>query len=132
MTIAHWCILIACALPIVCAGIAKGGKFSVPRDQGRYDNRNPRHWLAAQTGYRARASAAMANSFEALPLFIAGVLVAHQLGGPQPVVDLLAASFIGLRVVYIALYVANRDSLRSLVWFLAVAACVALFFSNKF
>jgi uncharacterized MAPEG superfamily protein len=132
LTLAHVCLLVACLLPIVCAGIAKGGAFGVPRSRGGYDNHDPRAWLAQQTGYRARANAAQANSFEALPLFVAAVLVAHQTQAAQGVVNGLALAFVALRVAYIALYVADRQMLRSLVWMLGMLCCVALLFSSKF
>ncbi len=131
LTLAHVCILVACLLPIVCAGIAKAGMFSKPPSQGGYDNREPRAWLSRQSGYRARANAAQANSFEALPLFIGAVLVAHQTQARQPLVDGLAVAFVLLRLVYIWAYVADRNLVRSTVWFLAVAASVALLFSSR-
>jgi uncharacterized MAPEG superfamily protein len=132
MTLAHLCIVIACILPIACAGIAKGGMFSVPRSQGGFDNRDPRAWLARQTGYRARASAAMANSFEALPMFIAGVLIAQQTQARQGLVDALAVAFVLLRVLYIAMYVGDRQLARSLVWFLAWGISIAVAFTGFF
>jgi len=131
VTIAYACILVAALLPIVCAGIAKAGMFGVPRSQGGFDNHDPRAWLARQTGYRARANAAQANSFEALPFFIGAVIVAHLTGGAQPLVDALALAFIALRAVYIALYLADRALLRTLAWVLAFACCVALLFAGS-
>lgn len=127
MTVASFCLLVACVLPILCAGIAKSGTLSTPRSQGGYDNRDPRAWLARQTGRRARANAAQANSFEALPLFIAAVLVAQQAGAAQGLVDALAVAFVLLRVAYIALYVGDRAALRSVVWIAAFGVCVAIF-----
>lgn len=132
LTLAHVCILVACLLPILCAGIAKAGMFSKSPSQGGYDNRDPRAWLARQSGYRARANAAQANSFEALPLFIGAVLVAHQTGARQAWVDGLAVAFVLLRLGYIWAYVADRNVLRSAVWFLALVACIALLFSSRF
>jgi uncharacterized MAPEG superfamily protein len=132
VNIAHLCMIAAALLPIVCAGIAKAGRFGVPRAQGGYDNADPRAWLAQQQGHRARANAAQANSWEALPLFLAGVLVAQQTGARPAVVDALAVLFIVLRVAYIASYVANRDLLRSVVWSLGLATTIALFFAARF
>lgn len=129
MNLAHLCMVVAGLLPIVCAGIAKAGHFGQPRSQGGYDNHDPRAWLARQTGYRARANAAQANSFEALPLFLAGVLVAQQTGARPAVVDALALAFVLLRAGYIAAYVADRDLLRSTLWSLALGCSIALFFS---
>ena len=127
-TLANLCILAACAMPIVCAGLAKSGGFGKKRREGGYDNHDPRAWLAQQTGRAARANAAQANSFEALPLFIAGVLIAQQAGANQGTVDALALAFIATRGVYIACYLADHQMARSLVWTVGVGLCVALFF----
>jgi uncharacterized MAPEG superfamily protein len=120
MTTALWCLLIASLLPVVCAGISKWGFRE-------FDNRNPREWLARQQGWRARAHAAQQNSWEALAMFTAAVLTAHLAGAAQATVDLLALAFIAARVAYVALYVTDRASLRSLVWLAGVACCVGLF-----
>lgn len=129
-SLAHWCVLVAALLPILCAGIAKWGTFRTPRSQGGYDNLDPRAWLARQTDWRARANAAQANSFEALPFFIGAVLIAHQLGAPQGLLDILAFLFVVLRVVYILLYVGGQASARSVVWTLALAVNVGILFAG--
>jgi uncharacterized MAPEG superfamily protein len=125
---AYWCVFIAALLPILCTGIAKWGTFRTPRREGGYDNHDPRAWLARQSGWRARANAAQANSFEALPFFIGAVVIAHQLQAPQTGVDLLAFCFVVLRLIYVMIYVADMASLRSLVWFLALAANIGILF----
>lgn len=125
-TLAYWCVLLAALLPLVCAGIAKWGTFTTPPAQGGFDNQHPRAWLASQTDWRARANAAQANSFEALPFFIGAVVIAHQLQAHQVVLDALAGLFVLLRVTYIALYVKNQASLRSVVWTLALTVNIAI------
>jgi len=115
-TLAYWCVLIAAILPMVCAYIAKSGGMGRSKEQGGFDNHDPRAWLQQQTGVQARANAAQANSFEALPFFIGAVVIAHQLGAAQPWLDLLAVLFVLLRGVYIALYVADKATARSMVW----------------
>lgn len=126
MALSYWCVLVACLLPIVAAGMAKWGTFSRPANQGGYDNRDPRAWLARQSGRRARANAAQANSFEALPLFIAAVLTAQQLQVAQGLINALAVSFVLLRLAYIWLYLTDRASARTVVWSAAFGVCVAL------
>jgi uncharacterized MAPEG superfamily protein len=121
MSLAVVCLVIAALLPIVCAAIAKWG----PRD---YDNHEPRAWLAGQTGHRARANAAQANSWEAFPVFATGVLLAIQAGAAPLVVDLLAVLFIVCRIAYIALYVSDRSSARSIVWTFGFLSSLALYF----
>lgn len=128
MTLANTCIVIAGLLPVVCAALAKSKGFGKRRSEGGFDNQNPRDWLSRLGGWQARANAAQANGFEAFPLFAAGVLAAQQMQAPQARIDMLACSFIALRLIYIVLYLANQASLRSLAWTLATACSVALFF----
>ena len=122
MTIAIACVLIAGILPIVAATVSKWGFRG-------YDNRNPRAWLAAQDGFRARANAAQANSWEAFPFFAAGVLAAQWMQAPQARVDALALAFIAARIVYLVLYVADRATLRSVVWTIGWICSIALYLS---
>ncbi len=129
-TLAYWCILVAALLPILCAGLSKAGSFGKSRHQGGYDNHNPRAWLQQQKGWRARANAAQANTHEALPFFMAAVVIAHQLQAPQGWLDLLAAAFIALRLLYIGLYVADFAALRSAVWGLALLVNIAILFAG--
>jgi uncharacterized MAPEG superfamily protein len=129
-TVAYWCVLIAAMLPIACAALAKGSSFGKPRKDGGFDNRDPRGWLAKQTDWRARANAAQANSFEALPFFIGAVVIAHQLGAPQTRIDALAVVFVTLRIIYIAMYVAGLPMIRSGIWALALAANIGIFFAG--
>lgn len=128
-TVAYWCVLIAVLLPIVCAGLAKYRGFGKPRSKGGYDNNEPRAWLARQEGWMARANAAQANSFEALPFFMGAVIIAHQLGAPQTRVDILAVLFVTLRIIYIAMYVAGLGNVRSAIWALAFFTNLAIFLS---
>ena len=127
-TIAYWCILFAAILPIVCAGIAKYGMFNIHPKQGGYDNSNPRAWLAKQSDWRARANAAQANTFEALPFFFAAVIIAHQLQARQAVLDLLAFVFVVLRMAYVLMYVADMPKTRSSIWATALAMNIAILF----
>ncbi|UXH76999.1 MAPEG family protein [Roseateles amylovorans] len=128
MTLANYCLIIAGVLPILCAGLAKSKGFGKHRRDGGYDNHDPRGWLNRQSGWQARANAAQANSFEALPLFVAGVLAAQQMQHDQSRIDLLAVSFIVLRLLYVAFYVANVAGLRSAAWIAGMGVSIALFF----
>jgi len=129
-TVAYWCVLVAALLPIVCAAIAKWGMFRKPRREGGYDNANPRAWLARQTDWRARANAAQANSFEALPFFIGAVLIAHQLGAGQTRLDILAFLFVVARLMYIIMYVAGLPTARSIAWTLGLLVNIAILFAG--
>lgn len=127
-TVAYWCVLFAALLPIVCAGIAKYGTLGKPRREGGFDNHDPRAWLARQQDWRARANAAQANSFEGLPFFIGAVIIAHQLGAGQTLLDILAFVYIVLRLVFIMMYVAGLPTARSITWTLALLVNVAIVF----
>lgn len=128
MPLAEACILVACLLPIACAGIAKSKDFGKPRRNGGFDNNSPRQWLASLEGWQARANAAQMNGFEALPIFIAGVLVAEHLQASQPLINGLAVAFVAARVGYIGAYLADSANVRSILWALGLICCIALFF----
>lgn len=120
MNLTYLCLLLAGVLPVVCGTIAKLG-------WKHYDNHNPRAWLAQQTGFRARANAAQANSLEGFPFFAAGVLLALHAGVPAGTVEQLALAYVLARLVYIACYVADWATLRSLVWTVGYG-CVLAFY----
>lgn len=120
MTIALWCVFAAGFFPYVATVIAKSGRSG-------FDNRDPRGWLARQEGFHKRANSAQLNAFEAFPFFAAAVIIAHLINGPQSLVDVLALVFIAARVLYLAFYLANRATLRSLVWFVGFGTVIAIF-----
>lgn len=128
LTVAYWTVLVASLLPFACAWVAKSGAWGTPRQQGGFDNHDPRAWLARQGGWRARANAAQANSFEALPFYIGAVIIAHQHAPLQMRLDLLCFFYVVLRLLYIMFYLADLATLRSVVWTLALAVNIALLF----
>jgi uncharacterized MAPEG superfamily protein len=124
MTTALYCVLAAGLMPLLWTGIAKA--------RGpRYNNLNVRLWQSKLEGFAQRAHAAHLNSFETFPLFAAAVIVAQMTGANQGRVDRLALSFIGLRILYGILYLANRASLRSLIWAAALACTIMIFVAGK-
>jgi uncharacterized MAPEG superfamily protein len=120
MNKAYLCVLIAGLLPYAGTMAAKWG-FS------RYDNHNPRQWLAEQTGFRARGNAAQANSFEAFPFFAAGVILASLAQVDAARLDMYAMVFVTARVGFIASYVADKAALRSIFWSIGLLSVVGLF-----
>ncbi len=125
MIAAFWCVLFAGILPYLCSYAAKFG--SADDAAGRFDNHEPRAWAARQTGRRARANAAQANSFEAFPLFAVGVLICVIQHVPVATIDLLAIVFVVARIAYIAAYLGDRPSLRSPIWAIGFLATVGLY-----
>ncbi|MFZ6818938.1 MAPEG family protein [Undibacterium sp. Ji22W] len=128
MSIANWSVLAACLLPVITVALAKASGRKLSRRNGGYDNAQPREWEAKLDGWQKRAIAAQNNGFEALPLFIAGVLLAQQAQANQATVDGLAIAFVLFRCLYVAAYLSNRATLRSLIWFGGLGVSVALFF----
>ncbi len=126
MTISKWCVLIACFLPILTALLPKIHSLKLSRRDGMYDNNNPREWESRLGGWQQRAIAAHSNGFEILPLFIGSVVFAHLANADQARIDMLAMAFVALRLVYVAVYLMNLGTVRTLVWSGGVAACVAL------
>jgi uncharacterized MAPEG superfamily protein len=126
MSIANWCVVAACLLPTLTMGLAKASSVrKSPQNRG-YDNKNPREWAAGLTGWKARAHAAQNNGFEALPLFIAAVVLAQQSHADQGRIDSLAVAFICIRVVYVAVYLMNIGALRTLVWTAGLVTSIAI------
>ncbi len=120
MTTAYWCTLIAALLPYLWTGVAKASGQ-------RYNNRDPRGWLAKQDNPRVhRANSAQLNAFEAFPAFAAGVLMAQVAGVDPGRIGLLAIAFVVFRVLHGLCYIANQHALRSLVWFGGFACVVVL------
>ncbi len=126
LTIADLSILGAVFAYLAPAGISK---FSGRKD---YDNARPRDPAFFADPLRARALWAHQNGIEGFALFAVAVVLAELHGAAQPVVDGLALAYLVLRAAYVAAYVADKPTLRSLVWGLAMAANVAILLSPAF
>lgn len=120
MTTAYWCVFVAMLMPIIWAGASKAGVKS-------FDNAKPRDYLASLQGWRQRANWAQANSYESFPAFAAGVIIAHLAGAAQPTIDMLALGYIAARILYGIFYIADRSTLRSLVWVAGLGCIIGLF-----
>jgi uncharacterized MAPEG superfamily protein len=117
--LAYWCLFIAGLMPYFVLVIAKSS-----RD---YDNEDPRNMDGFRTPIRRRAHAAHQNSFEAFAFFAAAILVAALRGVPPRTINELAVLWVVFRILYIAIYLAGRGTLRSLVWFATIATTIAIF-----
>lgn len=123
MTIAYLCILAAALLPYIWTVAAKSAGQ-------RYDNRDPRAWLAKQDNPRVhRANGAQLNAFEAFPAFAASVLMAQLAGVDTQRITWLAAAFVAFRILHGLFYVLGNPSMRSLAWFGGLACMLALMVS---
>ncbi|VXB13703.1 conserved membrane hypothetical protein [Luteimonas sp. 9C] len=120
LSTAYWCVLIAALLPYAWVGLAKA---SVPR----YDNHDPRGWIARQDHPRLRrAYNAHLNALEAFAPFAAGVVLAQLAGVAHDRIAMLAIAFVALRLVHGVAYVADLALLRSLAWFGGIGCVIAL------
>lgn len=114
---AAWLLVYSSKIPIAVAMQQAGG----------YDNHHPRAQQAALTGWGARSVAAHLNGFETFAPFAAAVLLAHVAGAETTLVDVLALVFVASRAVYVACYIADLATLRSIVWTIGMVATFGLF-----
>ena len=120
MTIGFWCVLVAIMMPYAATLFAK-------RHMPLIANKAPRAYKATLKGAKQRATWAEANHFESFPAFAAAVIIAHIAQGNQAIIDGLAMGYIGARALYFYLYVADRSTLRTIVWFTALGCIIGLF-----
>jgi len=125
MTIAYWCVFTAILLPLLYTAIAKfsGGDY-LPKN-----NLAPRLFLNGLEGFRQRANWTQMNTHESIPAFMAAVIIAHQIGGDQSLIDGLAIAYIISRLVYGVLYMMDLGILRTLVWTVSLLCILGMFFT---
>jgi uncharacterized MAPEG superfamily protein len=120
MTFAFWCVLLAALLPLIWVGLAKAGAEG-------YDNHKPRVFMASLNGWHQRANWAQANAYENFPPFAAAVIIAHLAGANPLITDVLAGSFLCLRILHGVFYIQDKALLRSIVWTLSFMCTIGLF-----
>ena len=86
------------------------------REEGGYDNNNPRQQQKNLQGFGQRALASHQNTLEAFPLFAAGVLLALIAEAPIAMVNNLCLAFVVARVAYSVCYLMDIATLRSVAW----------------
>lgn len=115
------CLIIAVLLPYV----AKVPLAIAMKQQGEgklsgYDNQLPREQQKKLTGFGARCLAAHENSFEALIIFSAALLLTIVTGNVDVFSVISSVVFIFCRIAYLICYWGNWDKLRSTVWAIAL------------
>jgi uncharacterized MAPEG superfamily protein len=120
MTFSLWCVLLAALLPVIWAGLAKTGAKG-------YDNHKPRIFMATLEDWPQRANWAQSNAYEAFPPFAAGVIIAHLAGANQLATDILAGTFLILRILHGIYYIQDKANQRSIVWSLGFLSVIGLF-----
>ena len=124
MTIGYICLLICMLLPIFWAGVSKYGFNSTS-----YDNESPRDHISLLSGKAKNAYNAEQNCYETFPAFAAAVIIAHQIGNDQSMIDLLCVVFLLSRIAHGYFYITNRGSMRSIAFLIGLAANIWLFFA---
>ena len=123
MTIGYMCLLICMLLPIFWAGVSKYGYGDI-----KYDNASPRDHLSSLSGKAKNAYNAEQNCYETFPAFAAAVIIAHQIGNDQFMLNMLCVVFLLTRILHGYFYITNKGSLRSIVFVLGLIANIWLFF----
>jgi len=118
-------LLIMCILPLVCAWT--GGYFR-HKQFGRVDNKEPRIQSQQLTGAGARAVAAQANTWEALAVYSAAILAVYIAGVDLARIATPVMVFVALRILYIPIYIGNKDTARSLIFLASYGICMYLFY----
>ena len=126
MTIAEWCLFGSVLLYLLTLAPIK----AVGRRE--FDNANPRDPAFYADPLRKRVFGAHTNGIETFPFFAAAVLLAEMKDAPQGVVDLLAGAFLAARCAFVLAYIADRPTLRTILWNVAFAFNVSLFFLPAF
>lgn len=119
MTISLICLFIAIILPTV-------PRIFVAQAQGRtqegYNNALPREQQKNLDALGQRALGAHLNSFEALQMFTAAIVIAYLSNAPQVWVDRFSLLFLVSRLLFIFAYLKDLPSLRSSIWFVGFLA----------
>jgi len=122
MTLAEWMIFAAVILYLVTIAPLKAIGHRA------FDNANPRDPTFYKPGIGARALGAHINGIETFPFFAIAVLLAEFRHTPQNWVDGLAVAFVAIRAFFVAAYVGNWPTTRTLLWNLGFAVNGAIFF----
>lgn len=83
--------------------------------------------MANLEGLRARANAAQHNCFEAFPFFAVGVILAALGGVDGDALEALSWAFVAARVAYVACYVVDKATWRSVAWIIGYGIVIYLY-----
>jgi len=100
--------------------------LEMKKQEGGYNNRDPRAQQTRLDGLGRRALGAHHNAIEAFPPFAAAVLAAIQRGVAVSTVAYLSLAFVAVRTLYMVAYLADQPTVRSSLWALGIGATGAL------
>ena len=122
MTLAEWMLLAAVLLYLLTIAPFK------PMGWREFDNAAPRDPKFYENPLRSRALGAHLNGIETFPFFAVAVLLAEFRAAPQGLIDELAVAFIAIRLAFVAAYLLNFSTIRTLLWNAGFAVNAAIFF----
>jgi uncharacterized MAPEG superfamily protein len=126
MTTAEWCLFGAVILYLATVAPAKA------MGHREFDNAIPRDPSFYEHPVRKRALGAHINGIETFPFFAAAVLLAEFRQAPQDWVDGLATAFLITRLCFVAAYVGDKPTARTVLWNAAFAFNLGIFFLSGF
>ena len=100
--------------------------LEMKKQEGGYNNNDPRGQQVRLEGLGRRALAAHHNGFEAFAPFAAAVLAAMQRSSKVDAIAWLCIAFVAVRTLYVVFYLADKATLRSGMWTLGMGAIGAL------
>lgn len=113
-----WTLVLAIVQLFLHAG-ARNRETGLDYNAGPRDSGGPPEGVVTGRLRRARD-----NLYETLPLFAAGVLVAHVTGRESAATAWAAWGYLAARVVYVPLYAFGVPKVRSIAWGLGLLAIV--------
>jgi uncharacterized MAPEG superfamily protein len=122
MSVAEWMIFAAVILYLLTVAPVKA------LGHRRFDNSNPRDTAFYQPGPAIRALGAHLNGIETFPFFAIAILLAEFRHQPQHWIDMLAITFVAVRLFYVLAYLGDRPTMRTLLWNIGFAVNAAIFF----
>lgn len=123
LCILGWTLVLA-FFQILAFDIARTGQYGLKWNTGARDEEMPPLSPVANRLQRAQA-----NLFETLPLFIAAVLIAHVADRNSALTHWGSLIFLVGRIVYVPLYAYGVKQIRSLVWLVATAGLLMIFWA---
>ncbi|KAL2287524.1 hypothetical protein FJTKL_04962 [Diaporthe vaccinii] len=119
-------------VPHSYAMFASGKNFDVANPRSTVDTCNKDTTMEKRTAQRIqRAEAAMANGFETLGMYSAGIVAAVVAGVPAETLNYLSMAYLASRVGYNTVYIWLQDNrklapLRSVCWNASIGIIAAL------
>jgi len=123
LTMLAWTMVLA-FVQILLFDFARTGQYGLKWNTGPRDEAMPPLGAVAERLRRAQY-----NLFETLPLFVAGVLIAHLAGRDSTGTAFGAEIYFWGRVLYVPLYAFGVRMLRSIVWVVALVGMGMIYFA---